>query len=259
MRGIKKGFTLIELMVVIAIIAILVVIAIPSYNSYSNDQKLNEAVSQLQTILRQAQNNAQTGTICKIGSNTYTASSWIVILNSDQYSFTPACSGAPLTPTPSSQQYPLPSGVIISSVRIVNLPNFSDINACTVAPSASPDSSTAIVYKNLSSEIEFNVGGVGCPDGVSNPNVAVVITLSLNSSSTNTQDVVVEKGGPIYVGSAVPTPCPGGLCGGGGTPVPSPTLPACIPPDQMCQVGGGTPCCTGTCPTPGPVNICPHI
>lgn len=41
-RPLKKGFTLIELMIVIAIIAILATIAIPSYTSYTQKAALSE-------------------------------------------------------------------------------------------------------------------------------------------------------------------------------------------------------------------------
>lgn len=42
--NIKRGFTLIELMIVIAIIAILAAIAIPAYNSYTIRSKISEAI-----------------------------------------------------------------------------------------------------------------------------------------------------------------------------------------------------------------------
>lgn len=52
----NKGFTLIELMIVIAIISVLAAIAIPNYNSYTTKAKLTEAKSnllQLQTLQEQ--------------------------------------------------------------------------------------------------------------------------------------------------------------------------------------------------------------
>lgn len=42
LRPLKKGFTLIELMIVIAIIAILATVAIPSYTSYTQKAALSE-------------------------------------------------------------------------------------------------------------------------------------------------------------------------------------------------------------------------
>lgn len=170
-----KGFTLIELLVVISIIVILIVVALPSYNEYSRNQKLNDAASQLQSILRQAQNNAQTGTVCKIGTLTYTASSWKVTLNANNYRVFPVCAGAPASPTPIPQQYSLPQGVAISAVNK---------DGCSL---------TGISFKNLSSEVIFDLQGCNF-----NVNDVLEITLNLTGTTLN-KTVVVEKGGGIYV------------------------------------------------------------
>lgn len=59
MRTVNKGFTLIELMVVVAIIGILASIALPAYSRYVARAKVAEAISQLSDIRNRMERNYQ--------------------------------------------------------------------------------------------------------------------------------------------------------------------------------------------------------
>ena len=60
-RNVQKGFTLIELMIVVAIIGILAAVALPAYQDYTARAKMSEVVLALSTCKTAISEAAQTG------------------------------------------------------------------------------------------------------------------------------------------------------------------------------------------------------
>ncbi|MGL5147935.1 MAG: prepilin-type N-terminal cleavage/methylation domain-containing protein [Plesiomonas shigelloides] len=64
MKAVNKGFTLIELMIVVAIVAILAAIALPAYQTYTKKAKMTEVIQASQPIKTAAQ-------ICAFDKNSF--------------------------------------------------------------------------------------------------------------------------------------------------------------------------------------------
>ena len=95
MKATQKGFTLIELMIVVAIIGILAAIAIPAYTDYTNRAKVTEAVGALAAAKTSVSEyytsqGAMPATAAKAGVNTGAIGQYVKALGYTQTSTTVA-------------------------------------------------------------------------------------------------------------------------------------------------------------------------
>ncbi len=73
MKKVQQGFTLIELMIVVAIIGILAAVAIPAYSDYTTKAKLSKVVSAIDPIKLAVVSYNNESSIATLGANAWTS------------------------------------------------------------------------------------------------------------------------------------------------------------------------------------------
>ncbi|HAI62801.1 MAG: Type IV pilus transmembrane protein FimT [candidate division WWE3 bacterium GW2011_GWF2_41_45] len=175
-RPINKGFTLVELMIVVSILAIVSGIMIPSFSSYTRNQTLKQAQENLKSDLRSLQNRALTGTGSDMLLNGLPAKYWAVSYSSTPgynttYSFYLTSTGVCSTTDPASsiqQTVTLPANVTISS-----------------------SSAHCLLFSmEDGSVLEKNIAGVIAP-------ITDTTIKLFHTSSTTSKDILINRAGMI--------------------------------------------------------------
>jgi type IV pilus assembly protein PilA len=79
----QKGFTLIELMIVVAIVGILAAVAIPAYQDYTVRARVTDGISLAQTARKSVEENAAVGNAFALGWNAPAATSNVASVGID--------------------------------------------------------------------------------------------------------------------------------------------------------------------------------
>ena len=118
MKQLQKGFTLIELMIVVAIIGILAAVALPAYQDYTVRAKVTEGLSLAGSAKTAIAENAANGTAFTLGYSTVSSTvnvSTITIAAATgelTITYTAALGGSTLQLNPRDGANPLTSGVV---------------------------------------------------------------------------------------------------------------------------------------------------
>ncbi len=169
----QSGFTLLELLIVIAVLSLMIVFVMPNIRNIKDEQALNSVVLELQSNIRFAQNNALSGTKC--ASSNESASEWrFTVIDNSSYQIEASCvSGSSPTKSYSFKS----QNVVIES-----------INGCTDPALAS------VSYSNITGSVTMTPP----PSCATTADMRIILKVS-NNNGVSPKTLVLDQGGRIYV------------------------------------------------------------
>ncbi len=174
-----RAFTLIELLVVISIIAILGVAVLINYKDFSQNQVLDEAISQVQTLLRLAQANASAGVVCQNQGG----ADWRVNFKLDMISLDLECSLNNFVDT-----YPVKT-LTLKNAQIDSVKS----PTCSASCSSSSCLPLYVAYSKVDSSVKINGNDQSSCFNSSNQ---ILINIQ-NLKTKNIKSFTISKGGAI--------------------------------------------------------------
>ncbi|GEM_PF-1331268 len=187
-----KGFTLVELMVVVAIVAGLAGMVIPKFLNYNRSQELESSASDLQSAVRKTQNNAGSGVVCS--ANKSSGTWYLKFISDNSYKIETACAnsnveaGTPTPTPPQSLSYQFKEGIKVESIDIIT-------GSSTCTTEGRDASGFGIEFTTITGAGKLLSGDVSCPV---NESLTSRMTVKLTSGEES-KLVVIEKGGSVYV------------------------------------------------------------
>ena len=168
------GFTLIELLIVISIISILAVGGFINFKGFSSDQVTIKALGQVQTMLRLAQSNASSSTIC----NTQGSTSWSLNFLNDAKTIELRCD---------------PTNYLQKTIILENASVAITGSACGGTPASLP---FTISYSTGKAILTFSYAGASAPCLASS---LWTFTISNTVNTTTPKSFNINRGGAIDV------------------------------------------------------------
>jgi len=175
-----KGFTLVEILVVIAIMTIIGVLAYANFSNLKSDRDLKSAASDVQSFLRLAQSNSTARVRCG-EDTTGSGANWLVEFRTNKINADLKCQIA---------SFPPPDPTLHKTLTISNGITIDSIIGDSSCVAGFP---VILTFAPLYGDVSFS------DTGVPNCNTSSKLTINLKDPKDNLRSVIISKGGSVDI------------------------------------------------------------